>query len=70
MYRQEINPLQKLIGTAMNEVGSQRQLFWQQQQRKLSGLPAEWRRAIERGEDLLKAAQKRKIASAASFPLL
>jgi hypothetical protein len=55
---------------AMAEVESQRQLFWQSQQRRLKRVPPEWRQAIERGEELLRNAQRRKIESDALFPLL
>ena len=55
---------------AMEEVASQRELFWQPKQRKLKSLPQEWREAIERGEELLRDAQRRKIESDALFPLL
>ena len=55
---------------AMQEVVSQRELFWQSQQRKLKRLPPEWRDAIERGEELLRDAQRRKIESEDSFSLL
>ena len=70
MQKLEGDVSKQLIGRAMKEVYSQRALFWQPQQKKLAHLPAEWRRAIERGEDLLRAAQERKIVSAASFSLL
>jgi hypothetical protein len=55
---------------AMEEVASQRELFWQPQKRKLKRLPLEWQEAIERGEELLRHAQRRKIESDALFPLL
>ncbi len=55
---------------AMQEVASQRELFWQSQERKLKRLPRGWREAIERGEGLLRDAQRRKIESKASFSLL
>jgi hypothetical protein len=55
---------------AMEEVSSQRELFWQPKKRKLKRLPLEWREAIERGEELLRDAQRRKIESDALFPLL
>ena len=55
---------------AMEEVASQRELFWQTQKRKLKRLPLEWREAIERGEELLQDVQRRKIESNVSFPLL
>jgi len=55
---------------AMEEVASQRELFWQPKKRKLKSLPLEWREAIERGEELLRDAQRRKIESNLSFPLL
>jgi len=59
-----------LTGRAMEEVASQRELFWQPKQRKLKSLPLEWREAIERGEELLRDAQRRKIESDVLFPLL
>ena len=52
---------------AMEEVASQRELFWQPKKRKLKSLPQEWREAIERGEELLRDAQRRKIESNVSF---
>jgi len=55
---------------AMQEVVSQRELFWQSQERKLKRLPPAWRDAIERGEELLRDAQRRKIESKVSFSLL
>jgi hypothetical protein len=55
---------------AMAEVASQRELFWQSQRRKLNRLPLPWREAIERGEALLRDAQRRKIESSVSFSLL
>jgi len=55
---------------AMEEVASQRELFWQTQKRKLKRLPLEWQEAIERGEELLRDAQRRKIESDVLFPLL
>ena len=45
---------------AMEEVASQRELFWQPKRRKLKSLPLEWREAIERGEELLRDTQRRK----------
>ena len=60
----------KALDTALTELASQRELFWQPQQKQLQRLPAQWRRAIERGEELLKQAQRKKIESAVSFPLL
>jgi len=55
---------------AMVEVAAQRELFWETRKRKLRCLPPEWREAIERGEELLRDAQRRKIESNLSFPLL
>jgi len=55
---------------AMQEIASQRELFWQPQQRKLKGLSPGWREAIERGEELLKSAQRKKIEASVSFSLL
>ena len=60
----------KMIGRAMQEVISQRELFWQPRARKLKRLPREWREAIERGEGLLRDAQRRKIETDVSFSLL
>jgi hypothetical protein len=59
-----------IIGNAMREVVSQRELFWQPQKRKLDRLPKPAREAIERGEALLRDAQRRKIESKVSFSLL
>lgn len=58
--------MENKVERAMQEVASQRQLFWQSQARKLKRVPPEWRQAIERGEDLLR----RKIESNVSFSLL
>jgi hypothetical protein len=55
---------------AMAEVAAQRELFWETRKRKLRRLPQVWREAIERGEELLRDAQRRKIESKLSFPLL
>ena len=55
---------------AMEEVASQRELYWQPKKRKLKSLPREWREAIERGEELLRDAQRRKIESDVLFPFL
>jgi hypothetical protein len=55
---------------AMAEVAAQRELFWETRKRKLRRLPQGWREAIERGEELLRDAQRRKIESDVSFPLL
>ena len=55
---------------ALTELASQRELFWQPQQKKLQRLPSEWRNAIERGEALLLDAQRLKIESKVSFSLL
>lgn len=55
---------------AMVEVAAQRELFWETRKRKLRRLAPEWREAIERGEELLRDAQRRKIESNLSFPLL
>jgi hypothetical protein len=57
----------KLVGRVMQEVISQRGLFWQRQETKLRRLSPQWRKAIERGEQLLREAQKRKIESSFSF---
>lgn len=62
--------LDRQLDQALAEVAAQRELFWQPQKRKLQRLPSHWRHAIERGEDLLKQAQRKKIESAVSFPLL
>jgi hypothetical protein len=62
--------LDRQLDLALVEVASQRELFWQPQKRKLQRLPSHWRHAIERGEELLKQAQRKKIESAVSFPLL
>lgn len=58
------------LDRAIEEVASQRELFRQTQRHKLKRLPQEWRDAVERGEELLRHAQKRKIESDPSFPLL
>ena len=55
---------------AMAELAAQRELFWETRKRKLRRLPREWREAIERGEELLRDAQRRKIEANLSFPLL
>lgn len=55
---------------ALTELASQRELFWQPQRKKLQRLPSEWRHAIERGEALLRDAQRLKIESKVSFSLL
>jgi hypothetical protein len=55
---------------AMVEVAAQRELFWETRKRKLRRLPREWREAIERGEELLRDAQRRKIESDVAFSLL
>ena len=55
---------------AMKEVVAQRELFWETRKQKLKRLPLEWQEAIERGEELLRDAQRRKIESNLSFPLL
>lgn len=60
----------KYCEKVMGEITSQRALFWQCQQRKLKRLPPEWREAIERGEGLLREAQRRKIETDVSFSLL
>lgn len=57
------------VQRAMQEVASQRELFWQPQTGKLKRLPPEWRQAIERGEELLRSAQRKKIEGILSFPL-
>ena len=59
-----------LSSRAMVEVAAQRELFWETRKRRLSRLSREWREAIERGEELLRDAQRRKIESNLSFPLL
>ena len=56
------------LDNAMEEITSQRALFWQCQERKLKRLPREWREAIDRGERLLRGAQRLKIESKVSFP--
>ena len=56
-----------LFDRAIEEVASQRELFWQTQKRKLKRLPLEWQEAIERGEKLLRDAQRRKIESEVFF---
>ena len=55
---------------AMEEVASQRELFWHAQKRALNRLPKPAREAIERGEALLHDAQRQKIKSKVSFSLL
>jgi len=55
---------------AMQEVTAQRELFWEPQKRALNRLPQSARKAIERGEALLRDAQRRKIESKALFSLL
>jgi len=56
---------------AMQEIASQRELFWQPRARRVKRLPHEWREAIERGEELLRDVQRRKIESnGVSFSLL
>ena len=50
-----------LVERAMCEIVSQRQLFRQSQQRKIKRLSPEWQEAIERGEELLRLAQRRRI---------
>ena len=62
--------LDRQLDVALAEVASQRELFWQPQLPKLQRLPSQRRHAIERGEELLKRAQRKKIESAVSFPLL
>src|SRR5262245_30677241 len=47
-------PMKTGFDRAMEEVASQRELFWHTQKRKLKRLPLEWREAIERGEELLR----------------
>jgi hypothetical protein len=58
------------LDKAMEEIAAQRALFWQCQQRRVKRLPREWQEAVNRGEELLRDAQRRKIESKASFPLL
>jgi hypothetical protein len=52
---------------AMEEIASQRALFREAQERKLKRLAPEWRQAVERGEGLLREAQRLKIQSEVSF---
>jgi hypothetical protein len=58
------------LDRAMAEITAQRQLFWQPQKRMLNRLPKAAREAIERGEALLREAQRQKIESTVSFSLL
>jgi hypothetical protein len=57
----------QMLSRAMQEVISQRELFWLPQETKLRRLSPKWRKAIERGEEILREAQKRKIESCFSF---
>ena len=59
-----------LIERAMCEIVSQRQLFRQSQQRKIKRLSPEWQEAIERGEELLMAVQRRRIEGGEAMSLL
>jgi hypothetical protein len=63
-------PKIKIVDTALAELASERELFWRPQRKKLQRLPSEWRHAIERGEALLRDAQRLKIESKVSFSLL
>ena len=58
------------VDRALTELASQRELFWRPRRRTLKRLPSEWRHAIERGEALLRDAQRLKIESKVSFSLL
>jgi hypothetical protein len=62
--------LDRQLDVALAEIASQRELFWQPQRKKLQRLPSQWRHAIERGEALLRDAQRLKIESKVSFSLL
>ncbi len=59
-----------LVNRAMCEIVSQRQLFRQSQQRKIKRLSPEWQEAIERGEELLRLAQRRRIEGGEVMSLL
>lgn len=50
---------------AMEEVASQRELFWYAQERTLKRLPKPAREAVKCGEALLRDAQRRKIEAPA-----
>jgi hypothetical protein len=60
----------KELDTALAELATERELFWRLRRRTLKRLPSEWRHAIERGEALLRDAQRLKIESKVSFSLL
>ena len=60
----------RLVDNAMGEVISQRRLFWKSRARKLKRLSPRMATAIERGEELLKEAQKKTLNSVPSFSLL
>jgi hypothetical protein len=48
------------VDIRLAELATQRELFWRPRRRKLKLLPSEWRKAIERGEELLRDAHRLK----------
>src|SRR5262249_3337701 len=61
--------LTKYFERALEKVVSQRALFRRRQRHRFERLPQPWRDAVERGEELLRDAQRRKLESQTSFPL-
>lgn len=55
-----------IIEKAMNEINSQRELFIQQRLSRVRRSP-QMQRAIQRGEELLRIAQRKKLESDVSF---